>query len=88
MHFCKVHKEVHKLTTLKMISTVKRSDPKTSKGYRLKNSTHSMIERIQSITNGSKDFVLSRAVRLYYNEINPANRLPAQESKKNHKKHE
>lgn len=44
-------------------------DLKSSKGYRLKDSTHSLIEKIQLIVNGSKDTVISRAVRMYYNQI-------------------
>lgn len=86
MHFCNVHKEVHKLTTLKMIDNRKASSLKTSRGYRLKNSTHSLIERIQLITHGSKDIVISRAVKLYYNEINNTSKASVPESKKSHKK--
>ncbi|HMS34879.1 MAG TPA: hypothetical protein PKC91_12420 [Ignavibacteria bacterium] len=48
----------------------KKSSLKTSKGYRLKDSTHILIEKIQILINGSKDAVISRAVRLYYNQIN------------------
>ena len=87
MHFCNVHKEVHKLTTLNMINNRKASNLKTSRGYRLKNSTHSLIERIQLITNGSKDIVISRAVKLYYNEINNMGKASVPESKTLHKKH-
>lgn len=47
----------------------KKNILKTSKGYRLKDSTHSKIEKIQLLINGSKDTVISRAVRLYYNQI-------------------
>jgi hypothetical protein len=70
-----------------MIDIRKTSNLKTSKGYRLKNSTHSMIERIQLITNGSKDTVISRAVKLYYNEINNMGKASVTESKTLHKKH-
>lgn len=52
-----------------MINNKKKNSIKTSKGYRLKNSTHSMIEKIQLLINGSKDTVISRAVRMYYNQI-------------------
>lgn len=47
----------------------KKNSLKTSKGYRLKDSTHTLIERIQLLINGSKDTVISRAVRMYYNQI-------------------
>lgn len=46
-----------------------KNNLKTSKGYRLKESTHGLIEKIQLIISGSKDTVISRAVRLYYNQI-------------------
>jgi hypothetical protein len=47
----------------------KKNITKTSRGYRLKDSTHSMIEKIQLLINGNKDTVISRAVRMYYNQI-------------------
>ena len=47
----------------------KKNITKTSRGYRLKDSTHSLIEKIQLLISGSKDTVISRAVRLYYNQI-------------------
>ncbi len=52
-----------------MINNKKKNNLKTSKGYRLKDSTHSLIEKTQLLINGSKDTVISRAVRLYYNQI-------------------
>ena len=56
--------------TLHMNNIKKKNGSKTSKGYRLKDSTHDMIEKIQLLINGSKDTVISRAVRLYYKQIN------------------
>ncbi len=52
-----------------MIYTKNKGSAKTAKGYRLKNSTHSLIEKIQLMTNGSKDSVISRAMNLYYSQI-------------------
>ena len=52
-----------------MNNNIKKNSLKTSKGYRLKDSTHSLIEKIQLLINGSKDTVISKAVRLYYNQI-------------------
>jgi hypothetical protein len=54
----------------------KNSILKTAKGYRLRNSTHNLIEKIQLMTNGSKDTVISRAVRLYYTGIKKTNKEP------------
>ena len=52
-----------------MNNNKKKNSLKTSKGYRLKDSTHTLIEKIQLLINGSKDTVISRAARLYYNQI-------------------
>ncbi|MBK9331636.1 MAG: hypothetical protein IPM96_04325 [Ignavibacteria bacterium] len=43
---------------------------KTAKGYRLKNSTHDLIEKIQLMINVNKDTIITRAVKLYYTEVN------------------
>ena len=55
------------------------SELKTSRGYRLKNSTHMLIERIQKIIICSKDSVISNSVRLYYEkwilDINKSNQI-------------
>lgn len=46
------------------------SRQKSSKGYRLKNSTHKLIEKIQMImNNSSKDTVISNALRIYLYKI-------------------
>lgn len=46
------------------------SEIKTSRGYRLKISTHVLIEKIQKLINSSKDSVISNSVRLYYERLN------------------
>ncbi|MEO8664420.1 MAG: hypothetical protein ABI462_02895 [Ignavibacteria bacterium] len=65
-----------------MIITKKISALKTAKGYRLKNSTHALIERIQLERNESKDTVISRAVKLYYAKISSTRKNPLSENKK------
>jgi hypothetical protein len=65
----------------------KKSILKTAKGYRLRNSTHDLIEKIQIMTNGSKDTVISKAVKLYFTEIKNINKEPNIEIK-NQNKHE
>jgi len=53
-----------------MITVKKKSEMKTAKGYRLKNSTHDLIEKIQLMINVNKDTIITRAVKLYYTEVN------------------
>ena len=68
-----------------MMSNMKKNGSKTSKGYRLKDSTHNLIDKIQLLINGSKDTVISRAVRLYYNQINNERKFSVLENKKPNK---
>ena len=65
-----------------MTNTKKKVSSKTAKGYRLKNSTHKLIEKIQQLINGSKDTVISRAVKLYYIKISNENKISASGNKK------
>jgi len=53
----------------------KRQNPKISKGYRLKESTHKMIRRIQNEMNSTQDKVISSALRVYYNQLKRNNNL-------------
>ena len=59
----------------------KKSILKTAKGYRLKNSTHNLVEKIQILINGSKDTVISRALKLYYNHLNNESNISNKEIK-------
>ncbi|MEO8446453.1 MAG: hypothetical protein ABI528_03110, partial [bacterium] len=59
----------------------------TSKGYRLKESTHCLIEKVQIIVNGSKDAVISKAVRLYYLNLTDPLKYPKIKNKSNTKFH-
>lgn len=45
------------------------NDLKTSKGYRLKLSTHAMIKSLQEITRSDADTVLTEAVLLMYKKV-------------------
>ena len=65
-----------------MKNNMKKNSTKTSKGYRLKDSTHSLIEKIQLLINGSKDIVISKAVRMYYNQIINERKIIVLENKK------
>lgn len=42
---------------------------KTSKGYRLKVSTHKLIDKIQFMLEADQDTVITKACRLLYNEL-------------------
>ena len=68
-----------------MNNNKKKNSSKTSKGYRLKDSTHTLIEKIQMLIDGSKDTVISRAVRLYYNQIHNERKNIVLEIKKSNK---
>jgi hypothetical protein len=48
---------------------------KVSKGYRLKESTHRMIKRIQAELNSTQDKVISSALRAYYTQLKRNNNL-------------
>ncbi len=73
-------------TTYFMTNPINKNSLKTAKGYRLKNSTHKLIEKIQSQINGSMDTVVSRAVKLYYSQINNCPKLRETAGKKLSKK--
>lgn len=42
---------------------------KIPKGYRLKIATHEKIKKLQEITSGSQENVISKAIRLYSQKI-------------------
>jgi len=63
----KLKKRIRKKTSAKTFG--KTATTKTAKGYRLKISTHILIEKIQAMINGSKDTVISRALILYHNKL-------------------
>ena len=42
---------------------------KTAKGYRLKNSTHKLINEMKLILNADKDTVITKACKMLYSEI-------------------
>lgn len=42
---------------------------KTSKGYRLKVSTHKLIDKLQFMLEADQDTVITKACRMLYNEL-------------------
>ncbi|MBK8982933.1 MAG: hypothetical protein IPM38_11565 [Ignavibacteria bacterium] len=55
----------------------KKTAGKISKGYRLRKSTHLLIEKIQNIICENKDVVITRSLKLYYSQINSGSNIPA-----------
>ena len=47
----------------------KKISGKKSKGYRLKISTHKLIDKMQEIMQCSQDDVITNACRKYYKEV-------------------
>lgn len=53
-----------------MISiNMKNHDEKKSRGYRLKLSTHSLIDELEKLMNTSKDVVITEAVSILYKKV-------------------
>ena len=47
----------------------KFSELKTSKGYRLKISTHAMIKGLQELTGSDADLVITKSCILFYKQL-------------------
>ncbi len=62
---------------MSIISESKGSELKTSKGYRLKLSTHAMIKSLQELTGSDADVVITQSCILLYKQI-----LDSKEQKK------
>jgi len=52
-----------------MVLIIKHKSEKTSKGYRLKVSTHRLIDKIQTIMKADQDKVITTACRKLYKEL-------------------
>jgi hypothetical protein len=48
---------------------LKKKVIKTSKGYRLKPSTHRVIHKIQELISGDQEMAVGNACRKYYREL-------------------
>lgn len=54
-----------------MISiNMKNHDEKISRGYRLKLTTHSLIDELEKLMNTSKDVVITEAISILYKKVN------------------
>jgi hypothetical protein len=54
---------------------VKKKSGKKSKGYRLKISTHKLIDKMQEILQCSQDEVITSACRKFYEDIKTNNNI-------------
>ena len=53
-----------------LITKVRKVKPnKTAKGYRLKVSTHKLIDKIQLMLSADQDTVITKACKLLYKEL-------------------
>ncbi|MEO8512973.1 MAG: hypothetical protein ABI543_05410 [Ignavibacteria bacterium] len=62
---------------------VKKKPVKSSKGYRLKISTHKLIDKMQEIMQCSQDEVITTACRKLYGEIKVNSEIIKQYSNEN-----
>ncbi len=51
-----------------LIKKTKKNN-KSSKGYRLKISTHKLIDKLQYLLNADQDNVITRACRMLHNDL-------------------
>lgn len=54
---------------LNKINALNNIEKKTSKGYRLKLSTHSMIKNLQELTGNNADGVITQSCILLYKKV-------------------
>jgi hypothetical protein len=64
-----VHPKVHSKIS-KAMNINKKTIPR---GYRLKESTHKLIKKVQEELNSSQDKVIARAMKLFYGTIKSTN---------------
>jgi len=67
-----VHIDVH-IKEKQMRVITKKKSAKKSKGYRLKTSTHKLIDKMQKILQCSQDEVVTTACRKLYREMRTNN---------------
>jgi hypothetical protein len=64
---------VHGKEKINMVLIKKDKSEKSSKGYRLKISTHKLIDEMQIILNADQDEVITKACELLYKELSLKN---------------
>jgi hypothetical protein len=58
-----------------MVYIKRRKYEKISKGYRLKPSTHKLIDKLQVMLNADQNTVITKACRLLLNKLNQKNNI-------------
>jgi len=56
-----------------MVLILKHKTEKIAKGYRLKKSTHKLIDKIQVILKADQDTVITKACKMLYREVSNGN---------------
>jgi len=59
-----------------MVLIVKRKIEKTAKGYRLKKTTHKLIDKLQMEIKADQDTVITKACKMLYKQLNSGVRYP------------
>ncbi len=62
------------LIKIPMVLIKKIKVEKISKGYRLKKTTHELIDKMQIILKVDQDTIVTKACRMYYRELKNNNR--------------
>jgi hypothetical protein len=52
-----------------MVHIIKQKPEKIAKGYRLKPSTHKLIDKLQVMLSADQDTVITKACKLLYKEL-------------------
>jgi hypothetical protein len=52
-----------------MVLILKHKTEKIAKGYRLKKSTHKLIDRMQVLLKADQDTVITKACKMLYREV-------------------
>jgi len=52
-----------------MMLIIKHKAEKTAKGYRLKKTTHKLIDKLQMIMKANQDTVITKACKMLYKQL-------------------
>ena len=64
-----MHSSVHKGCTNQMVLIIKHRPEKTAKGYRLKKTTHKLIDKLQIVMKADQDTVITKACKMLYKQL-------------------
>ena len=53
----------------KMVLIIKNKSEKTAKGYRLKKTTHKLIDKLQMLMKADQDTVITKACKMLYKQL-------------------